>query len=144
MQLRLVIITLAMIFASHSPIISATIDNAQAISGRAGIDVYVSEIDISYQNSVDENKYKMFSSNHPISGFNRAANLFVVDGVSGVAMTVSITASNSGTSDSSSFPVEVVVLHDEYTEFELHNTNFTFPNVPASSSSSTSFSWTPK
>ena len=144
MRLRLVIITLAMLFASHSPIISATIDNAQAISGRAGIDVYVSEIDISYQNSVDENKYKMFSSNHPISGFNRAANLFVVDGVSGVAMTVSITASNSGTSDSSSFPVEVVVLHDEYTEFELHNTSFTFPNVPASSSSSTSFSWTPK
>lgn len=123
--------------------LSSVVMESEAASGRAGVDVYVSDIDITYTNSADENKYRMFSSNYPISGFNRPENLFVTDGVLGVEMTVSITASNSGTSDSSSFTAEVVIFHDEYTEFELHNTSFTFPNVPASGSSTTSFAWTP-
>ncbi len=143
MRQRLVGIIIALLFCSHLLAFVPIIHPSQAASGRSGIDVYVSNIDIAYQNSADTNKYQMFSSNHPISGFNRPANLFVVDGVSGVPMTVSITASNSGTSDSSSFPTEVVILHDEYIMFELHNTSFTFPNVPASGSSSTSFTWTP-
>ena len=123
--------------------LSQVVMEAEAASGRAGVDVYVSDIDITYTNSADESKYRMFSSNYPISGFNRPENLFVVDGVLDVEMTITITASNSGTSDSSTFTAEVVIFHDEYTEFELHNTSFTFPNVPASGSSSTSFTWTP-
>ena len=120
MRQRLVSIIIALLFCSHLPAFAPIIHPSQAASGRSGIDVYVSDINIAYQNSADTNKYQMFSSNHPISGFNRPANLFVVDGVSGVPMTVSITASNSGTSDSSSFPAEVVILHDEYIMFELH------------------------
>jgi len=132
-----------LLLSSGVDALSSVVMESEAASGRAGVDVYVSDIDITYTNSADENKYRMFSSNYPISGFNRPENLFVTDGVLGVEMTVSITASNSGTSDSSSFTAEVVIFHDEYTEFELHNTSFTFPNVPASGSSTTSFAWTP-
>ncbi|MDP6010460.1 MAG: hypothetical protein QF707_01575 [Candidatus Poseidoniaceae archaeon] len=143
MRISAICTLIVLLLSSGADALIQVVMETEGASGRAGVDVYVSDIDISYTNSADENKYRMFSSNYPISGFNRPENLFVVDGVLNVDMTISITASNSGTSDSSTFNAEVVIFHDEYTEFEIHNTSFTFPNVPASGSSSTSFTWTP-
>ena len=86
------------------------------------MDVRVLGATVEYTNSVDESKYKMFSSNHPIFGFNRPQELFVIDGMVNVSATLSITVENLGTNPSGVVDVNVVLLHDEYTYFEISNT----------------------
>ena len=48
-------------------------------SNPTGVDVRVVSASVDYTNAADEQKYKMFSSNYPILGFNRPAELFVID-----------------------------------------------------------------
>ena len=87
----------------------------------SGVDVRVLGATVEYTNSVDESRYKMFSSNHPIFGFNRPQELFVIDGMVNVSATLSITVENLGTNPSGVVDVNVVLLHDEYTYFEISN-----------------------
>ena len=55
-------------------------ETIQYDAGRAsGVDISVSDVDFSYANTIDEQRYQMFSSNYPISNFNRPASLFVID-----------------------------------------------------------------
>ena len=87
----------------------------------SGVDVRVLGATVEYTSSLDESKYKMFSSNHPIFGFNRPQELFVIDGMVNVSATLSITVENLGTNPSGVIDVNVVLLHDEYTYFEISN-----------------------
>ena len=119
------------------------VDNAESASGRSGIDVYISDYSFDYVNSADVNTYKMFSSNYPVSGFNKPETLFITDGVLGADLRISFTISNDGTSDSSGFAANVVILHDEYIKFELLNTTVQVSNVPAQGTSTVSFDWIP-
>ena len=64
----------------------------------------------------------MFSSNYPIPGFNKPEMLYVTDGVVGVEMNINIVIENLGTVQSGFVDVDVLVLHNEYTRFELLNT----------------------
>ena len=86
-----------------------------------GVDVRVIDASVSYTNSVDESKYKMFSSNHPILGFDRPAELFVVDGMVNVSATITVGVENIGTNPSGTIDVNVRLLHDDYDYFEFSN-----------------------
>ena len=87
----------------------------------SGVDVRVLGATVEYTNSADESKYKMFSSNHPIFGFDRPQELFVIDGMVNVSATLTVTVENLGTNPSGVIDVNVVLLHDEYSYFEISN-----------------------
>ena len=76
---------------------------------------------VEYTSSTDEAKYKMFSSNHPILGFNRPAELFVIDAMVNVSATLTISVENIGTASSGTVDVNVLLLHDDYDYFEFVN-----------------------
>ena len=117
---------------------------ANAASGRAvNIDLAVSDISVSYPDSVNESLYKMFSSNYPIIGFNKPESLYVTDGVVGVEINLNIVIDNLGTVQSGFVDVEVLVLHNEYTRFELLNTSKATSPITGSSSGSVDILWTP-
>ena len=101
-----------------------------------GVDVRVVDAAVSYTDSVDESKYKMFSSNHPILGFNRPAELFVVDGMVNVSATLTITVENIGTNPSGTIDVNVRLLHDDYAYFEFTNTTVQMSSLAGGSSNS--------
>lgn len=86
-----------------------------------GVDLRVTDASVEYTSSTDEAKYKMFSSNHPILGFNRPAELFVIDAMVNVSVTLTITVENIGTASSGTVDVNVLLLHDDYDYFEFVN-----------------------
>lgn len=115
------------------------LDGSNAMASPAnptGVDVRVVDAAVSYTDSVDESKYKMFSSNHPILGFNRPAELFVVDGMVNVSATLTITVENIGTNPSGTIDVNVRLLHDDYAYFEFTNTTVQMSSLAGGSSNS--------
>ena len=48
-----------------------TMDSIRNSARNSGIDLSVIDVSIEYSNPSDESQYKMFSSNHPIIGFDR-------------------------------------------------------------------------
>ncbi|MEL0100737.1 MAG: CARDB domain-containing protein, partial [Euryarchaeota archaeon] len=116
-----------------------------ATSGRASnIDLAVGDISITYTDSTNRSKYQMFSSNYPIIGFSKPQNLYVTDGVLGVEMNINIEIENLGTSQSGFIDVQVYVLHNEYTRFELLNYTTGMSPIAGSASSSTDVLWIPQ
>ena len=83
----------------------------------------------------------MFSSNYPI--INKPESLYVTDGVVGVEINLNIVIDNLGTVQSGFVDVEVLVLHNEYTRFELLNTSKATSPITGSSSGSVDILWTP-
>ena len=81
-------------------------------SPATGVDVRVVSATVTYTNAADEGLYKMFSSNHPIVGFNRPAELFVIDGMLNTSATLTITVENVGTAASGVIDVNVRLLHN--------------------------------
>ncbi|MEJ6531287.1 MAG: hypothetical protein QNL81_06910, partial [Euryarchaeota archaeon] len=73
----LLILLSSNISLSESSFDPITIDNASARA--TGVDLSVTNSTYSYANSADEAKYRMFSSNFPIIGFNKPYNLYVID-----------------------------------------------------------------
>ncbi|MBA4694735.1 MAG: hypothetical protein H2066_02645 [Candidatus Poseidoniales archaeon] len=125
-------------------LLTSTLPIANATSGRAvNVDLDVTSISITYPDSVNESLYKMFSSNYPIVGFNKPENLYVTDGVVEVEMNINIVIENLGTSQSGFVDVEVLVLHNEYSRFELLNTTRGLSPIQGSSSGSIDVLWTP-
>ena len=113
-------------------------------SGRSvNVDLDVDEISITYPDNTNRSLYQMFSSNYPIIGFDKSESLYVTDGVVGVEMNINIEIKNLGTVQSGYVDVEVMVLHNEYTRFELLNTTRGLSPIPGSSSSSIDILWTP-
>ena len=131
------ILLIALLMPTLFPISSAT--NGRAVN----IDLDVGDISISYPDSVNQSLYKMFSSNYPITGFNKPANLYVTDGVVGVEVNINVIIENIGTVQSGFVDVGVLVLHNEYTRFELLNTTKAISPIPGSASSSIDVLWTP-
>ena len=116
-----------------------------ATSGRSSnIDLAVGDISITYTDSTNRSKYQMFSSNYPIVGFSKPQNLYVTDGVLGVEMNINIEIQNLGTSQSGFVDVQVYVLHNEYTRFELLNYTTGMSPIAGSASSSTDVLWIPQ
>ena len=125
-------------------LLASTTPHAYATEGRAsGVDLSVEGIAFSYTSSADESKYRMFSSNHPIPGFNRPASLFVIDGVVNVPVNVDVTVANKGSVASSVTDVRLLVLHDEYQRFEIVNLTGPLNSVSPGSSSVMQFQFTP-
>ena len=117
---------------------------AIADTGRsADVDLDITDISITYPDSTNQSLYQMFSSNYPIPGFNKPEMLYVTDGVVGVELNINIVVENIGTAQSGFVDVEVIVLHNEYTRFELLNTTRGLSPISGSSSSSFDVIWTP-
>lgn len=108
-----------------------------------GVDVLVTDIAVAYTSSSDAAKYKMFSSNHPIFGFNRPANLFVIDGMVNVSSTLTVTVENIGTAQSGVIYVNVLLLHNEYTYFEFVNESAQMSTIGGGDSNTVTVAITP-
>ena len=131
------ILIIALLLSSCLPMTSGT-------SGRAvNVDLDVTDISITYPDSTNQSLYQMFSSNYPIPGFNKPEMLYVTDGVVGVEMNINIVIENLGTVQSGFVDVEILVLHNEYTRFELLNTTRGISPISGSSSASLDVLWTP-
>ncbi|DAC18212.1 MAG TPA: hypothetical protein HA276_02370 [Candidatus Poseidoniaceae archaeon] len=136
-QTSVAIALLCMLLASTSPLALAT-------QGRSnGVDLAVDDVSFTYTTSADEGKYRMFSSNHPIPGFNRPASLFVIDAMVNVPIDVEVTVQNLGSVASSLTDVRLLLLHDEYQRFEIANLTEPLNSISASSSGIVTFQFTP-
>ena len=136
-QVSTVLVLLCMLLATAGPL-------AQATGARSnGVDLSVEGVSFTYSTSTDEGKYRMFSSNHPIPGFNRPASLFVIDGMVDVPIDVDVTVRNTGSLASAVTDVRLLVLHDEYERFEITNLTGPLNSVSASSSGVIQFQFTP-
>ena len=122
-----------------------TVEDSDYTGARSGngIDIKPTGFSFSYPNSVDQDKYQMFSSNYPLGSFNRDANLFVVDGMLDIDLRISITLENMGVNTSGSFPNILVVEHDEYTYFDLLNVTVNSPSINPGSTATVAYTWAP-
>lgn len=99
-----------------------------------GVDLHVTEVSIAYTSTSDQSNFRMFSSNHPIAGFNRPANLYVIDGMVDVESTLTVTVENIGTANSGVVDITVTLLHNEYEFFEFVNTTVQMNGLSGGSS----------
>ena len=81
----------------------------------------------------------MFSSNHPILGFDRPESLYVVDSVNATPMDIEVTVRNDGTTPSGIITVQMLVLHDEYERFELANRSVTMNSLESGGQGTATF-----
>ena len=77
-----------------------------------GVDLSVTEISYTYTNPTDQQKYQMFSSNHPIQNFNKPEQLFVIDAVIDVPINIEVTVENLGNSNSPKFDLTLIIGHN--------------------------------
>lgn len=113
-------------------------------SGRAtGVDVTITDVSFSYTTAGDEEQYRMFSSNYPVLGFNRPAELYVVDAVANVPIQLDIMVENLGTASSGTIDVNIKVLHNEYSLFEMINETVQMNSLNGGNSNSVSRVFTP-
>ena len=118
----LLLATLAL--APLGPLSESNLDidiKQNASSKSTGVDLTVNDVSFSYPSTSEQLKYQMFSSNHPIVNFDKPKDLFVVDAVIDVPITIDFTVSNLGTTSSGNFNVIILISHNEYSDFELHN-----------------------
>ena len=141
--LGLVVLLLAMCF-THPVNTLASVDWPQnSPSNPTGVDVTVTGVSVAYTSSSDAAKFKMFSSNHPIIGFNRPADLYVIDGMLNVSSTLTITVENIGVAASGVIDINVLLLHNEYTYFEFVNTSVQMAQLFGGDSNTASVAITP-
>lgn len=115
-----------------------------ATEGRAvNIDLDIGDIDITYADSTNQSLYQMFSSNYPLSNFNRPELLYVTDGVLGVPLEIDVIVNNLGSVQSGFITFDLLVFHNEYTHFELLNFTSSMTPISGSSSGSITIPWTP-
>ena len=138
MRKLLPVVIIALLLPTYTPVVSAS-------SGRAiNVDLDVTDISMSYPSQSNQTLYQMFSSNYPIPGFDKPEMLYVTDGVVNVEININIVITNLGTAQSGFVDIEVLVLHNEYTRFELLNTTVGTTPISGSSSSSVDVLWTPR
>ena len=110
-----------------------------SVSKNSGIDITPVDISITYSNLADENQYKMFSSNHPIPNFNRPAELYVTDSVNSTPMDLEVTVRNEGTTTSGIITLHLLILHNEYEQFELANRTITMNGLTSTGQGTATF-----
>ena len=108
-------------------------------SKNSGIDITPVQVSITYSNLADENQYQMFSSNHPIPNFNRPAELYVTDTVNSTPMDLEVTVRNDGTSTSGIITLHLLILHNEYEQFELVNRSITMNGLTSNGQGTATF-----
>ena len=128
----LLILLSSNISLSESSFDPITIDNASARA--TGVDLSVTNSTYSYANSADEAKYRMFSSNFPIIGFNKPYNLYVIDTMVNAPTKVTIEVENFGTNPSGTIDINIKLLHNEYTQFEIVNDTIQMASLNGGSS----------
>ena len=106
----------------------------------SGIDLSVSAFEIQYDDSLDENKYRIFSS---ASIPTRSDNLYAIDGVLFVASTLTLRVNNAGTNTATGVSTTVAIIHDEYGDFEIYNETKSVSSINGQSSIDFSFQITP-
>ena len=105
----------------------------------SGVDLTATDISITYSNPSDESQYKMFSSNHPIIGFDRPKDLYAVDTVNSTPMDIEVTIRNDGSTASGIITVQLLILHNEYERFELANRTVTMNSLASSGQGTATF-----
>ena len=87
----------------------------------ADVDLDVTGISTTYPDSANQSSIRCFL---PIIPYlvNKPEMLYVTDGVVGVELNMNIVVENLGSAQSGFIDVEVMVLHNEYTRFELNTT----------------------
>lgn len=141
-----ILLVVLFLLASQAPMADLADTDAHismTVAKATGVDVTVSNVSFSYTTASDEERYRMFSSNHPIPAFNRPAELYVVDAVIDVPIYAEVTVDNIGTSASGTIDVEVKVLHNEYQQFEMINVTKQMPSLSGGSSNTIGFTFTP-
>ena len=108
-------------------------------SKNSGVDLTATDVSISYSNPSDESQYKMFSSNHPIVGFDRPKDLYAVDTVNSTPMDIEVTVRNDGSTASGIITVQLLILHNEYERFELANRTVTMNSLSSSGQGTATF-----
>lgn len=107
-------------------------DNSVNYAARnSGVDLSATDVSIRYSNPSDESQFKMFSSNHPILGFDRPKSLYAVDSVNSTPMDIEVTVRNDGNTPSGIITLQLLILHDEYQRFELANRTITMNSLNA-------------
>jgi len=122
-----------------------TKQTAHEVNSKAtGVDLSVTDVDFTYPNANDRGKYQMFSSNYPIADFNKPETLYVVDAVKDVEIELKVFLSNIGTLDATSVEVNILIIHNEYLDFNLHNITNTIGSVRAQSEITSTVKFTPE
>ena len=135
-----VALLLAMSASSLAPLLLV-----QETEAASGIDVRPTNFDITYTNSADQSKYRLLSSADPSSGgFSRPISLFVVDGMVNVTSMIQITVQNLGNTASGSFTLQLVVIHNEYSGFEIFNSTLNVNSIGGGGTTTTSTNWAPR
>ncbi len=138
----LLAVALLLAMSTTSLATSLLVQESEAASG---IDVRPTEFEITYTNSADQNKYRLLSSADPTGGsFNRPLSLFVIDGMVNVTSRIQITVENSGTTASGAFTLQLVVIHNEYSGFEIFNSTLNVNSIGSGGTTTTSTTWAPK
>ncbi len=114
-----------------------------AFSKSTGVDLTVTEISYSYTNPTDQQKYQMFSSNHPIQNFNKPEQLFVIDAMIDTPINIEVTVQNIGNANSPGFDLTLIVSHNEYQNFEIANLTNQMTSIRATSSAISTYTLTP-
>jgi len=119
-------------------------ETSYSTSARAtGVDLTVTDTSFSYTLASDEEQYRMFSSNHPVPGFNRDEMIYVVDTVVDVPIQLVIMVKNLGTASSGNINVNIIALHNEYSFFEMLNETVQMTALSGGNSNSVSKIITP-
>ena len=127
----LIVVMMSLQSLPYSELNHKVVEHTSAASKSTGVDLSVSAISYYYPDSVDRQKYQMFSSNYPIPNFNKPESLFVTDAVIDVPITIQVTVQNLGTTNSPAVDLTVVTLHNEYQNFELSNQTNVISSVRA-------------
>ena len=117
----------------------SSLEEVEHSSKNSGIDLSATDVSVRYSNPSDESQYKMFSSNHPILGFERPKNLYVVDTVNSTPMDIEVTVRNDGSTASGIITVNLLILHNEYERFELANRTVTMNSLSANGQGTATF-----
>ena len=110
------------------------VDNTSARA--TGVDLSVTNSTYSYANSADEAKYRMFSSNFPVIGFSKPYELYVIDTMVNAPTKVTIEVENFGINPSGTIDINIKLLHNEYTQFEIVNDTIQMATLNGGSSNS--------
>ena len=129
---RFGVVSLLILLLLLQPISSVEFSSSEQVqfsTKNSGVDLSATDVSIRYSNPSDESQYKMFSSNHPILGFDRPKNLYVVDTVNSTPMDIEVTIRNDGSAASGIITVHLLILHNEYERFELANRTVTINSL---------------
>ncbi|MGB1955597.1 MAG: hypothetical protein ACPHUK_08380, partial [Candidatus Poseidoniaceae archaeon] len=137
--LSAIIVLICLLIQSTSDPSFLSQESTSFSSRNSGIDITPVDVSITYSNLADENQYKMFSSNHPIPNFNRPADLYVTDSVNSTPMDIEVTVRNDGITTSGIITLKLLILHNEYGQFELANRTMTMNGLTSNGQGTATF-----